>query len=54
MVLIVLEAIPVSASLAILSIYCCFVSKECECNPFILLVVIFFDVISVRYNGAFI
>jgi hypothetical protein len=31
----------------------CFVSKECECNPFILLVGIFFGVSLVRYNVAF-
>jgi hypothetical protein len=49
MVLIVLKASLMSVSLNILGI-CCFVSKECECNPLILLEDIFFVVILVRYN----
>jgi hypothetical protein len=28
----------------------CFVSKECDCNPFILLVGIFFGVFLIRLN----
>jgi hypothetical protein len=49
MVLIVLKASLVSVSLNILGI-CCFVSKECACNTFVLLVDIFFGLILVRYN----
>jgi hypothetical protein len=50
MVLIVLKAFLVSVLLNILAILLHFVSKECECDPLILLMCIFFSAISVRYS----
>jgi hypothetical protein len=50
MVLIVLKAFPVSLFFNMLAVLLHFVSKECECDPFILLVSIFFSAISDHYN----
>jgi hypothetical protein len=50
MMLIVLKVFLVSVFFNILAVLLHFVSKVCECNPFVLLVGIFYSAISTLYS----